>query len=65
MMRCGKRVMSVMLSLALLGTSVSLTGCGSSKKAGNGELNLFIWIQPTIRAKLSKVSDKLMTLKHS
>ena len=43
-MRYGKRVMSVMLSLALLGTSVSLTGCGSSsKKAENGELNLFIW----------------------
>ena len=37
-MRYGKRVMSVMLSLALLGTSVSLTGCGSSsKKAENGE----------------------------
>lgn len=65
MMRCGKRVMSIMLSLAQLGTSVSLTGCGSSKKAENGELNLFIWIQPTIGAKLSKVSDKLMTLKHS
>ena len=31
-----------MLSLALLGTSVSLTGCGSSsKKAENGELNMF------------------------
>lgn len=35
-----------MLSLALLGTSVSLTGCGSSsKKAENGELNLFIWTE--------------------
>ena len=45
MMRYGKRVMSVMLSLALLGTSVSLTGCGSSKKAENGELNLFIWTE--------------------
>lgn len=33
-----------MLSLALLGTSVSLTGCGS-KKAENGELNLFIWTE--------------------
>ena len=45
-MRYGKRVMSVMLSLALLGTSVSLTGCGSSsKKAENGELNLFIWTE--------------------
>ena len=45
-MRYGKRVMSVMLSLALLGTSVSLTGCGSSsKKAENGELNMFIWTE--------------------
>ena len=35
-----------MLSLALLGTSVSLTGCGSSsKKAENGELNMFIWTE--------------------